>query len=477
MTMAGVGAAIATSELWRLGATELAQLTRSRELSSREVAEAHLRRIEQVNPALNAVTIVLGDEALAAAAAADARAATGEALPRFHGVPFTIKANIDVVGSPTTEGLKVLADVFPAADAPTVERMRRAGAIPLGRTNCSTITVRWHTESELWGATVNPWDRSRTPGASSGGEAAAVASGMSPLGLGNDGLGSLRWPAQCCGVAALKPTIGRIPHATSLEPSDAPLGLQLTSVQGPMARRVEDLRAAFEILAGPDWRDPWTVPAPLRGPSANRPIRVALVLDPAGHGISPQVQDGVRKAGSVFADAGYVVEEMEPPLIDDAARALLDMLYTPDMWELSDRMWPILPQATRQFLSAFTDVIGEPDPLRSAEAFVARQHVLRAWGEFLETRPLVVGPICTDPPFEVGSDLGDGRVAETIRGMRLALAVNALGLPAVAVPVGIGDGLPQVVQVIGPRFREDLCLDAAAVLEERAGTLTPIDPR
>ena len=475
--MTDAGGAIATGEPWRLGATELAQLIRSRELSSREVVEAHLRRIERINPAINAVTIVLGEAALASAAAADARAGAGEALPPLHGVPFTIKANIDVVGSPTTEGLNVLAKAFPTADAPTVERMRRAGAIPLGRTNCSTITVRWHTESELWGATVNPWDRSRTPGASSGGEAAAIASGMSPLGLGNDGLGSLRWPAQCCGVAALKPTLGRIPHASSLEPADAPLGLQLTSVQGPIARRVEDLRVAFEVLTGPDWRDPWTVPAPLRGPDAIRPIRVALVLDPAGHGISRHVQDGVRKAGSAFADAGYAVEEIEPPMIDDAARALLDMIYTPDMWELSNRMWPILPSATRQFLSEFTEVIGEPDPLRSAAAFVVRQHVLRAWGEFLETRPLVVGPIYTDPPFKVGSDLGDGRVAETIRGMRLALAVNALGLPAVAVPIGIDHGLPQVVQVIGPRFREDMCLDAAAVLEERAGTLTPIDPR
>ena len=368
------------TELWQFGATELARLVRTRQVSSREVMEAHLRRIDQVNPGLNAVTIVLGDEALAAASAADAFAATGDSLPPFHGVPFTVKANIDVVGTPTTEGLKVLAHAYPIADAPVVERMRRSGAIALGRTNCSTITVRWHTESELWGSTVNPWDRTRTPGASSGGEAVALASGMSPLGLGNDGLGSLRWPAQCCGIAALKPTLGRIPNATTLEPADAPLGLQLTAVQGPMARRIEDLRAAFEVLSGPTWRDPWSVPAPLRGPEPIKPTRIALVLDPAGHGTSGQVGDGLRKAGAALADAGYIVEAVEPPSIDVAARALLDMLYTPDMWELTERMLPVLPAATQKFLSAFIEVIGEPDPLRSAEAFVLRQRVLRAWG-------------------------------------------------------------------------------------------------
>lgn len=475
--MTGVASTAATTELWHFGAAEIARLVRSRQVSSREVVEAHLRRIDQVNPALNAVPIVLGDEALAAATEADALAAADDVLPPFHGVPFTVKANIDVVGSPTTEGLALLAHAYPTTDAPTVERLRRSGAIPLGRTNCSTITVRWHTESELWGSTVNPWNRTRTPGASSGGEAAALASGMSPLGLGNDGLGSLRWPAQCCGIAALKPTLGRIPNASTLEPADAPLGLQLTAVQGPMARRIEDLRAAFEVLAGPTWRDPWSVPAPLRGPEPMDPIRVALVLDPAGHGTSNQVAEGVRKAGAALAEAGYVVEAVEPPSIDAAARALLDMLYTPDMWQLTERMLTVLPAVTQKFLSAFIDVVGEPDALRSAEAFVVRQRALRAWGEFMERRPLIVGPICTQPPFEVGTDLNEGQVAATIVGMRLALAVNALGLPAVAVPVGVAGGLPQVVQVIGPRYREDLCLDAATALEMRLGVLTPIDPR
>ena len=466
-----------TTDLWRMGATELAHAIRSGQASSREVIEAHLRRIAAVNPAINAVTVALGERALAAAEVADRAVAAGEDLPPLHGVPFTIKENLDLAGTPTTLGLKALAGAYPSRDAPGVERMRAAGAIPLGRTNCPTLAVRWHTDSELWGATINPWDRSRTPGASSGGEAAALATGMTPLGLGNDGLGSLRWPAQCCGVSALKPTLGRIPHATTIEPVDTPIGIQLTSVEGPLARRVADLRAAFGVLAGPSWRDPWSVPAPLRSPAPAQPIRVALVVDPAGQGVAAQVRDGVLNAARALEDAGYAVDEVEPPSIDAAAKALLDMLNTPDIRALWRRMSPLLPADTQRFFAAFYAVAGDPDPVATLQSFTMRQSLLRAWGEFQETHPLIVAPVSTEAPFAAGTDLDDGRVAATIRGLRMAIAVNALGLPAVALPVGIADGLPQAVQVIGPRYREDLCLDAAAALEERLGVITPIDPR
>jgi amidase len=238
-----------------MSATELADAIRTRQASSQEVVEAHLRRIEAVNPSINAVVLVMAEQALEAAKVADRAVAAGADLPPFHGVPFTIKENIDVAGTPTTQGLKALANAYPSRDAPIVERLKAAGGIPVGRTNLPSGGVRWHCESELWGPTVNPWDRSLTPGASSAGEAAAIATGMSPLGLGNDGLGSLRHPAQCCGVTALKPTMGRIPQASSIEPADATtIGIQLTVVNGPLARRVADLLGAFEALSGPSHR-------------------------------------------------------------------------------------------------------------------------------------------------------------------------------------------------------------------------------
>jgi amidase len=245
------------TELWRMSATELAEAIRSGQVSSREVIEAHLRRIEAVNNSINAVVITMAEQAVTAAKTADRAVAAGADLGPFHGVPFTVKENIDVAGTPTTQGFKALADAYPRRDAPVVERLKAAGAIPIGRTNLPSGAVRWHCESELWGATLNPWNRSRTPGASSAGEAAAIATGMSPLGLGNDGLGSLRHPAQCCGVCALKPTLGRIPHASTVEATEiATIGMQLTQVNGPLARRVADLRGALEVIAGPTWRDP-----------------------------------------------------------------------------------------------------------------------------------------------------------------------------------------------------------------------------
>jgi amidase len=466
-----------TIELWRLSATELARAIRTRQVASREVVEAHLRRIEAVDPSVNAITRVLAEAALAAATAADRATARGDELPPLHGVPVTVKENLDVVGSPTTQGAVALAQAYPDRDAPTVERLRAAGAIPIARTNLPTFAVRWHCDSELHGATVNPWDPTRTPGASSGGEAVALATGMTPLGLGSDGLGSLRWPAQCCGVCALKPTLGRLPQASSLEPQDPPLGVQLTAVVGPMARHVADLRAALEVLSGPSWRDPWSVPAPLRGPEPSGPRRVALVLDPGGLGIAPQVQRGLYRAADVLTDAGYEVEELEPPSIPLAARTLLDLLGTPEIragWEL---IAAAMPPATTRFMRSFYEVAGEVEPATAMQSFMVRASLLRAWGRFQATHPLIVGPIGTSPPFPAGQDLSTADVAAIIHDLRLAMAVNTLGLPAVALPVGLEEGLPQAVQVIGPRYREDLCLDAAQAMEDRVGVLTPIDPR
>jgi amidase len=466
---------VMTTDLWHMSAMDLAEAIRSRQTSSLEVIEAHLRRIDAVNPLVNAVTVVLGERALEAAKAADQAVVDSGVLPPLHGVPITIKETIDVVGTPTTLGVRALAGANPGLDAPQVKRVRAAGVIPIGRTNCPDFGIRWHTDSELWGATVNPWDRSRTPGGSSGGEAAALATGMTPLGLGNDLGGSLRWPAQCCGIGSLKPTLGRIPHATTIEPVDAPISVQLMMVEGPMARRVADLRAAFEVMAGTTWRDPWTVPAPLRGPETAKPARVALVVDPAGQGTAEPVQDGVRKAARALQDAGYELEEVEPPSIDVAAKTWLAILYA-DMGAALQTMSPPWGADTARFVSALFGLASEPNPLTTIQNLVVRQSLIRAWGEFQEDHPLIVAPIYTGIPFEVGTDLTTAGVAEILRGMRMALAVNTLGLPAVALPVGIGDDLPQSVQVIGPRYREDLCLDAAAALEDRVGTITPIDP-
>jgi amidase len=468
------GVATAT-ELWRMSALELADAIRSKRASSEEVVDAHLRRIDAVNPAINAVTVVLGEQALDAARKADEAVARGDDLLPLHGVPFTIKENIDVMGTATTQGGKASAESYPSRDAPAVERLKTAGGIALGRTNLPTYGVGWVCESELRGATHNPWDPRLTPGASSGGEAAALVTGMSPLGVGNDGFGSLRWPVQCCDVASLRPTLGRIPQATTVDVVDLPLCAQLLEVPGPLARQIADLRAAYDVLAGPTWRDPWTVPAPFYGPEATRPIHVALVVDPAGQGVAEQVRDGVVQAAEALIDAGYVVDEVEPPSIELAARTALEMLAV-DTAAAFDLMTAYPPEILG-VLRAIIDAAGRPGPLRGVLAYMTRQGLLRAWGEFQEQHPLVVAPIFTGLPFPATTGYAADEVAEIIHGLRMTVAVNGLGLPAVALAVGVRDGLPQAVQIIGPRYRENLCLDAAAAVEQRRGIITPIDPR
>jgi amidase len=464
-------------ELWQMGAIELATAIRQQTTSSREVVEAHLARIDAVNPAVNAVTVTLADAARAAADAADTALARGDAVGPLHGLPFTVKETVDCAGSATTWGVTAFVAANPTEDAPAVHHLRAAGALPLARTNSPDFALRWHTENALRGATRNPWETGRTAGGSSGGEAAALATGMTPLGVGSDLGGSLRWPSCCCGTATLRPTLGRIPMATSIEPANAPLSMQLMAVQGPMARHVRDLRLALQIMSRPSARDPWYAAVPLLGEAIGPPVRVAVVEDPMGEPPHPDVAAGVRAAAEALADAGYAVEEARPPDVSTAVE-LWGRLVLAEV----RRMWPLLEQLVSadaaRFLGHTFDNIPPADHEGYAAGFTARQGLARAWSLFQADHPLVLGPVATDLPFEVGADLeGPEAVDGILRSLALTVTVNLLGLPAAAVPAGEAGGLPRGVQVIGARYREDLCLDAADAIEARLGVLTPIDPR
>jgi amidase len=459
--------------IWRQSAGELAAGIRAGTVSSREVIEAHLDRISAVNGHLNAVTVVFAEQAGAAADRADRAVAAGAHLGPLHGVPFTVKENIDLAGSATTQGVPALSHAVPSADAPHVRRLRAAGAIPIARTNCPDFGIGWHTISTLRGATRNPWNPSVTPGGSSGGEAAAIASGMSPLGVGGDLSGSLRWPASCCGIAALKPTLGRIPRAAMQEPREHPLSLQLMLAEGPLARRVADLRIALDVMAGQDWRDPWSVPVPIHDDGSPRP-RIALLPDPSPGGTAAEIQQVVRKIGEALAEAGYVVEEIEPPGIAEAAAVWLDILKSDMSIAIEDMQLPWgLEQAT--FVERLFALSEPSTATRTSGAYVARERLQRAWGEFLQGDRVIVAPVFGSLPFAARDSLAD--VAGTFARMSITSACNALGLPAVAAPGGLADGLPVGVQVIGAAFREHVCLRVAGEIESFAEVHTPVDPR
>jgi amidase len=466
-------AAAATAPLWAQSASALAAAIRERRVSSLEVIEAHLERIAVVNPKLNAVVRVLEDSARRDAEAADrALQSDGEPGP-LHGVPFTIKENIDVLGSPTTQGVPALAQNMPRRDHPIVARLRAAGAIPLGRTNLPDFGMRVHTDSHLHGRTLNPWDPQRNVGGSSGGEGAALATGMSPLGLGNDIGGSLRNPAHCCGIAALKPTLGRIPNPAGDGNS---LSGQLMAVQGPMARHVRDLRIAFRLLAGFDASDPWSVPVPLTLEPPREPIRVALVPAPSGGATDPAVSAGVRKAGQALEAAGYSVEEIEPPDIPGVARTW-GAFMTAEMSVLAPRMLPLMSADAAKFMTLALQGFGTIDLGGHVQTLAQRHAHAARWQEFQQRYPLVVGPVFTNQPFEVGYDVrGAAEVADVVSQLRFTVTANALGLPSVALPVGVEAGLPLGCQILGARYREDLCLAAAEEIEQRLGVITPIDP-
>ncbi|MGH8902469.1 MAG: amidase [Egibacteraceae bacterium] len=466
-----------TRELWQRSATELADLIRTEQVTSVEVIEAHLARIAAVNPTVNAVTVVLADQALAAAADADQALAAGQPVGPLHGVPITVKENIDLAGSATTQGVVALAEQVPARDAPHIAQLKAAGAIPIGRTNLPDFGMRWHTDNALYGATHNPWDATRSPGGSSGGEAAALATGMTPLGMGNDLGGSLRLPAQACGITALRPTLGRVPWATSVGRPDLPITIQMFGVQGPMARHVSDLRLALEAMSGADPRDPWWTPAPLHGPPPQRPVRVAVILDPSGQGVDRAVSDGVERAAEALADAGYEVREVDPPPVAKGANLWGQLFATELRMAILPVMQRVASTGALAFLDAFFSVVPPVGHTAYVMDLAARNGIARAWAQFQHDWPLVLGPVATIEPPPVGFDLGGPEnVSTLVQAHRLMLLVNLLGLPAVAVPVGFWHHLPQGVQIIGPRYREDLCLDAAQALEDRHGVITPIDP-
>lgn len=462
-------------ELWEESASALADMIRQGVTSSREVVEAHLARIDEVNDRINAIVEVRRDEVRQAADAADAAVRADEPLGPLHGVPFTAKINLDVTGYATSQGCKTLKDVVAEGDSPTVERMRAAGAVLLARTNMPDLGLRINTESSLYGATHNPWRHGFTVGGSSGGEAAALASGMSPIGLGNDIGGSLRNPAYACGVASIKPSVGRVPNFNVTDTELPGIDHLIMLAEGVLAREVVDVRRGLEVVMGAHPRDPQSVDVPLRGPDVAR--RVALVPEPSGSPSDPDVAEGVRRAGRALEAAGYEVEEVEPPMLFEAAFGWTELMFSCFTVTLPTLL-EVMGEGGRRLME-LTDV-GFPPP--TAESLYAmhqgRYRVAAAWREFLTRYPLVVGPTWTQPPFELGFDIRDVESALAVfDAARFVLPANLLGLPAACVPTGVANGFPTGAQIIGDLYREDLCLDAAEAVEAALGVITPIDPR
>lgn len=466
------------TEPWRWDAVDMARAIRLRAISAREATQSVLARCAEVNPTINAVVEVLAEEALSAADAADTALARGEACGPLHGVPVTTKINVDQMGVATSNGCVPLRTLVAQEDSAVVGNLRRAGAILFGRTNTPALSMRWFTENDLHGRTLNPWSAGHTPGGSSGGAAAAVATGIGPIAHGNDLGGSVRYPAYACGVAGIRPSFGRIPAYNPTATAERPISAQLMSAQGPLARSVRDLRLALSVMAEGDARDPWWIPAPLTGAPPSRPIRVALCPDPMGGGVHPAVREAVERAGHILARAGYAVEEAAPPDFPGTVADWEAFSRTEGRIALAEGFAKLGDEGAQQTFTAMMARAPELDLAAWAATAARRTARQRVWGAFLAQYPILLLPVSLEPPFPQGLDLAGTQAFDSVfRAQAPMLAAPLLGIPGVSVPTGIADGLPMGVQVMAARWREDLALNAAEVIETACPMGTPIAPQ
>lgn len=467
--------------LWSWTAIELVQGLRQRSFSSRELTESCLARMEQVNAGVNAIAESLEAEALAAADAADRRMAQagGEDLPALLGIPVTTKINVDLAGHPTTDGVAAFRQAIANADHSSVANLRKGGAIIIGRTNTPAFSFRWFTDNDLHGRTLNPWDPTVTPGGSSGGAASAVAVGIGPIAHGNDIAGSVRYPAYCCGVAGIRPTVGLVP---SYNPSSAQtlagISAQLMGVQGLLARSVADLRLSLPVLAQQDARDPsWTPIDRNRKPLLQR-TRVAILRELPGTKTDPSVAAGLRVATEILKRAGFEVEDVVPPRFQEAA----------DLWSpfVLSEIGPGLNAVAQKFgdariqmaLKTWLGVTQSLDLPGFSEVLGKRHQIRGEWSKFLQTYPIVITPASWRAPFQLDFDQeGPEAFREILQAQSPSLVIALMGLPGLTVPTGIFQGLPTGVQVVANWFREDLCFDVGSTIEAAVNMSTPIDPR
>lgn len=467
-----------SNELWRMGAVELASRIRAGELSAREVAASVLARMAQVNPRINALPEVMADEALAAADAADRALAAGLAPGALHGVPVTIKVNVDTAGHATTDGIVAAKDNIAKADSPLVAHLRGAGAVIVGRSNTPAFSLRWFTDNDLHGRTLNPFDPSVTPGGSSGGAAAAVATGMGPIAHGNDYGGSIRHPAWACGVVGLRTTPGRVPSYKASAPNRV-ITNQMMSVQGPLTRSVRDARLALQVMSQGSAFDPQWTPAPLEHPTPNRPLRVAVFKRHAAYDADPSVIAAIDQAAQWLAAAGCELQEVEPPHFEEGAQLWRQLVMDdmrrgglPAVQAMGDAG---VRSALRGYLSGLAPL--SADALMEAQA--RRFSICRDWAVMLEPEAgghdVLLMPVSWQRQFAIDADLGEPeRVHRLLAAQSPLLGTAMMGLPGLSVPTGMAGALPAGVQIVAGRFREDRCL-AVGELVESAANFSALD--
>ncbi|MBX3523609.1 MAG: amidase family protein [Xanthobacteraceae bacterium] len=466
------------TELWRLDASEQARLIRKGAISSVELTKETLARVDAVNPKINAIVDLMAGEALAAAEEADKKTRAGSPLGLLHGVPVTVKINVDFAGRANTNGVVAYKDNICKEDNPVVSNLKKSGAIIIGRTNTPAFSMRWFTDNALHGRTLNPWDKGVTPGGSSGGAAASLITGMGAIGHGNDIGGSIRYPAYACGLQGIRPSFGRVPTFNPSLPAERPHVAQYASMQGPLARSIRDLRISLDAMAARDTRDPLWIPLPPVNVPNGRPTKVALFDEWSGCKADPQVADALKKSAQWLEDAGYIVERAAPPFFEDANQLWLRLVLNEGRFGMNQAIAQFGDDAIKKSYSSKEGIIPELDLETFVKELALRSKYLRAWNEFFEKYPVLLLPSSWKQPFPIDADLNGGNAfVDLADAQSPQLATPILGLPGVAVSTGLADGVPMGVQLVTARFEETKALDAAEVIEACAPPVEVIDPK
>jgi Asp-tRNA(Asn)/Glu-tRNA(Gln) amidotransferase A subunit family amidase len=449
-------------------------------VSPAEIVETHLRRIEQVNPALNAIVTIAGD-AIDCARKAEPASTQGKQVGPLHGLPVTIKDTIDTAGLRTTSGSRVRANRIPERNAPAVARLKSAGAIIIGKTNTPEMAIPYETDNPVFGRTNNPHDLQHTAGGSSGGEAAAIAACLSPAGLGSDLSGSIRVPAHFCGIAGLKPTTGRVPMDGHTPAANGPISLG--ACIGPMARRVEDLALLFNVLADPtqfEISQNETATNLLVDPRRLRGLRVAWYIDDGVAPVSKEIHAAVEFAARALADAGLEAAEATPPGISKGTDLWIELFSKAAANEIAsiyrgreDEAGPKVARLLREREEEPTDFDEKIQAAeRLADAVLERERLREEFLRWMKTTPLILAPVGATTAFEHGAkrvEVRDSSIS-VFRAFSYSQTFNVFGFPSVAVPAGrAASGLPIGVQVVGRPFEERTVLAAAAIVQEALG--------
>jgi len=455
-------------------AVSLAQQIRSKKRSCIELVDSHLRRIDERNPKLNAFVEVQPDKARAQARVADKAIARSDKLGPLHGVPVSIKSSIEVEGFRCEAGTKLRSGFIASQDAPLVSRLKNAGAIILGTTNCAELLMAWETDNLLYGRTNNPCDSSRTAGGSSGGEAAAIASGMSTGGVGSDGGGSIRVPAHFSGICGLKPTPGRIPSTGHFPVGVGPFSL--LGVVGPMARSVADLKVLFEVMQGFDDGDAASAPVAVRWPNLQdvKKLRIGYFEDDGRTPVTPETRAAVRTAAEALKRAGFDVRPFRPEGLEEARQLWWKffggagaMLLGPMLNGREADLSPILKQ-----FSSWT-AAEKPHTAQSLlDTWIRRDAIRMKIFEQMREFPILLCPVASIPAFLHGerSWTINGKTIEYLDAWSYCEWFNLLGTPAAVVPVSRSpEGLPIGVQISARPWEEEIVLSVAEVLEEECG--------